>query len=227
MEEIDLKDLYEYFISKIGLFVVIAVSVCLIGCFYGLFIQKPKYSSYTTVLLAGETSITQNDITMNKNLTDTYAEIVKSRKVLDKVIKELKLDMDYSSLAKMIDVTAIKNTTLIKIVVNDYDAKKAMNVANITAKYFVDEISDLYKINNVSVLDEAVEAQEPYNINVLKQTIIYMAIGIVLATGVLFVIFYVDRSIKSVEQIEQKLKMPILGSVQQLSKGGNKRWKMN
>ncbi len=222
MEEIDLKELYEYFMSKIGLFIVITISVCLIGCFYGLFIQKPKYSSYTTVLLAGETSITQNDITINKNLTDTYAEIVKSRKVLDQVVKELNLTMSYGELTKKIDVTAIKNTTLIKIVVNDRDAKKAMNIANVTAKYFVDEISDLYKINNVSVLDKAVEAKEPYNINVLKQAIIYVAIGIVLATGVLFVIFYFDRSIKSVEQIEQKLKMPILGSVQQLSKGGSK-----
>ena len=33
----------------------------------------------------------------------------------------------------------------------------------------------------------------------------------------------IESGIKSVEQIEQKLKMPILGSVQQLSKGGNKR----
>ncbi len=224
MEEIDLKELYEYIISKLGLLIVITVSVCLIGCFYGLFIQKPKYSSYTTVVLASEeaSTITQNDITINKNLTDTYAEIVKSRKVLDSVIKDLKLEDKYGDLVKQISVTALKNTTIIKIVVNDEDAKKAMNVANVTAKHFVNEITDLYKINNVSILDEAIEATSPYNINVLKQTAIYFMAGLALAFATVFVIFYFDRTIKSVEQLEQKIKLPILGSVQQLSKGGNK-----
>ena len=38
-----------------------------------------------------------------------------------------------------------------------------------------------------------------------------------------FMIFYFDRTIKSVEQVEQKIKLPILGSVQEFnSKRGRK-----
>ena len=60
------------------------------------------------------------------------------------------------------------------------------------------------------------------NINVLKQVITYFAIGLVIALGVVFLIYYFDRTIKSVEQVEQKVKLPILGSVQILDKGGKK-----
>ena len=38
----------------------------------------------------------------------------------------------------------------------------------------------------------------------------------------LFLIFYFDRTIKSAEQVEQKIKLPILGSVEVFDKGGKK-----
>ena len=221
MEEIDLKELFDFIKGKLGTLSIITISVCLLGCIYGLFIQKPMYKSYTTVILGGSESatsaITQNDININRNLVDTYAEIVKSRRVLDQVINELKLDTTYEELHDKITVTALNNTEIIKITVNDADAKKAMNIANVTASYFTDEIVDLYNMNNVNVLDKAFQSDTPYNINVMKQMI-----GFVLAAGILFVIFYFDRTIKSVEQVEQKIKLPILGSVQELTKGGRK-----
>ena len=75
MEEIDLKELFEFIKKKIGLLITITVVICLLGCIYGLFIQKPMYKSYTTIILGGnETTasqtITQSDITLNKNLVD-------------------------------------------------------------------------------------------------------------------------------------------------------------
>ena len=211
MEEIDLKELFDFIKGKLGTLAIITISVCLLGCVYGLFIQKPMYSA-----------ITQNDININRNLVETYAQIVKSRRVLDQVICELKLDTTYEELNNKIAVTALNNTEIIKITVNDADAKKAMNIANVTASYFTDEIVDLYNMNNVNVLDKAFQSDTPYNINVMKQIIIYFMIGFVLAAGILFVIFYFDRTIKSVEQVEQKIKLPILGSVQELTKGGRK-----
>ena len=227
MEEIDLKELFEYFKSKLGLLAIITISVCLLGCVYGLFIQKPAYKSYTTVILGGNESsnsgITQSDITLNKNLVDTYAEIVKSRRVLDQVISELRLDLTYEQLHEKINVTALNNTEIIKITVSDRDAIKAKNIANVTANYFASEVVDLYNLNNVNILDKAIESEKPYNINVMKQLVICFMVGLMLGVGVLFLIFYFDRTIKSVEQVEQKIKLPILGSVQEMSDKGGKK----
>lgn len=221
MEEIDLKELWEFFKKKYLLFVIAIVSAILIGSIYGLFIQKPLYSSYTTVILAGnESTITQSELTLYKNLVDTYAEIVKSRKVLDQVISELNLDYSYETLSKKISVSSVSNTEIIKISVSDMDGVNAKNIANVTAKVFTDEVINYYNMNNVNILDEAVVAKNPYNINIIKQLIIYFMIGAVIGFGILFIIFYFDRSIKSVEQVEDKIKLPILGSVQEYNRGG-------
>lgn len=227
MEEIDLKELFEFLKNKLGLLVMVTLGVCLLGCIYGIFIQKPMYKSYTTVILGGNetttnNTITQSDITLNKNLVSTYTEIVKSRRVLDQVINELTLDISYEELNSKISVSSVNNTEIIKITVSDVDAIKAKNIANVTANYFAEEVIKLFNMNNVNILDEAIEAENPYNINIIKQVIIYFMIGFVLASGILFIIFYFDRTIKSVEQVEQKIKLPILGSVQLLDKGGKK-----
>ena len=50
MEEIDLKELFEFLKSKLSLLIIIVIGVCLLGCIYGLFLQKPMYKSYTTVI---------------------------------------------------------------------------------------------------------------------------------------------------------------------------------
>lgn len=224
MEEIDLKELLNYFKNKIGLFIIITMGVLLVGALYGLIIQKPMYSSYTTVILGGSSeTITQTDITMNKNLVNTYAEIVKSRKVLDQVINELNLDIKYETLYSKISVSSINNTEIIKINVNDENSVNAKNIANVTAKIFTAEVINYYNMNNVNILDEAIAAENPYNINIMKQLIIYLMLGSVLGAGALFVIFYFDRTIKSTEQIEDKIKLPILGTVQTFEKGGKRK----
>lgn len=225
MEELDLKELFDFVKNKLGLLIIVTVGICLLGCIYGLFIQKPMYKSYTTVILGGNASnntstITQSDIALNKNLVNTYAEIVKSRRVLDQVIKELDLKNSYESLSSKISVTAVNNTEIIKISVDDRSAVTAKNIANVTANYFTKEIVELYNMNNVNILDEAIASENPYNINIVKQIIIYFMLGLIIASGVLFVIFYFDRTIKSVEQVEQKIKLPILGSVEEYNKGG-------
>ena len=214
MEEIDLKELFEFFKSKIGLIIAIVAGVCVLGCLYGFFIQKPMYQSYTTVILGSSAntsnSITQNDINLNKNLVSTYAQIVKSKRVLEQVISQLDLDIKYEEIAN-------------KISVSDSDAVRAKNIANVTANCFTKEIITLYNMNNVNILDEATTSASPYNINVVKQIILYIMVGLVLGCGIAFVIFYFDRTIKSVEQVEQKIKLPILGSVQLYGKGGKRK----
>lgn len=227
MEEIDIRELLNYYKSKLGLLIIIFTLVCLLGCSYSIFIQKPMYNSYTKVILSGETTITQSDIVLNQNLVDTYAEVVKSRRVLDQVIKKLDLDLTYEELSNEISVTAVSNTEIIQINVKDKDPVMAKNIANVTASYFTKEVLDLYKMNNVNILDEAILNKKPYNINIPKQLLIYILAGITIACGVVFIKYYFDRTIKSSEQVEQKIHLPILGSVQEFSKKGRKRWRMN
>ena len=150
---------------------------------------------------------------LNKNLIDTYAEIIKSRKVVGKVIENLNLDYTIEELQKNISVTNVNDTEIIKITVDDKDSNLAKNIANETAKVFNAEIIKLYNIQNIGVVDYAEESLVPYNINILKSMAIYVLTGLFLSLAVVFVMFYFDTTIKTVEEVERKLNIPVIGAI--------------
>lgn len=68
MEEINLKELWHYFLSKISIILIIVIICVLAGNVYLFCLQTPLYKSTTSLVLVSEentnTSITQNDITL-------------------------------------------------------------------------------------------------------------------------------------------------------------------
>lgn len=225
MEEIDLTDLLKYFLRKwYLLFLILTITVGL-GIFYYFGIKTPMYKSSTTLVLAmannsssqtGEVlddSITQNDIILNQKLVGTYREIIKSKKVLKQVIYNLDLDLTSDELKDLITVNSIDNTEIIQIEVKSKSSLEAKNIANSIANIFSEEIVDIYNIKNVKIIDAAEEAMHEYNMNFTKEVTIYVLIGLVIGFGTIFIMYYFDTTIKSVEEVERKLEVPILGRV--------------
>lgn len=219
MEEINLKELFDYFVSKIVVIIATITIVLLIGGVYSLFFKTPLYSSSTTLILVSRESenksdsITQEDVTLNQKLIATYRQIIKSRRVLNQVIENLSLDYKYENLTKNISVTTDDDTALIRITVVDSNSENARLIADEIAKVFGDEIVEIYSIQNISIIDKAISSPKPYNMNFIKEIIIYSLVGIVLGVGTTFVMFYFDTTIKSTEEIEGKLGLPVLGVV--------------
>lgn len=219
METIDLKDMFSYFKSKISIIVLFIAVVGIMGCLYGLFIQKPVYKSSTSIVLISESqtgaTLTYNDVSLNQNLVSTYSEIIKSRRVLNQVIDNLSLDYSYSNLSNNVEVSSVTGTQIIKISVSDRNNKTAMKIADEIAKVFAKEIPELYNISNVNILDYAEAASNAYNVNFIKQSIIYLLVGLVLGLGITFVMYYFDRSVKNISQVEEKIKLPVLATVRE------------
>ena len=220
MEEINLQDLFKYFVSKILVIVLVTVFFGLIGSLYLLFVQTPMYKSTTTLLLANvsgmdgsSSSITTNDITLNQKLVSTYREIIKSRKVLKQVIDDLDLDYGYEQLASLITVGSVNDTEIIKVTVKNKDPLVAMKIADEVADTFCDEIVNFYQIQNVNIIDKAELNDTPYNVNLVKQIFIYLLIGFVVSCAVVFIMYYFDTTIKTKEEIEEKVGLPVLGII--------------
>lgn len=218
MEEINLRDLLSYFKKRLILFIVVVLFVVSAGTIYSVFILKPEYKSQATVILSSDKSknTIQSEINANKNLIDTYTEVVKSHRVLDRVKSEMQIEDTYEQLVKKVTVASLKDTEIISISVVDLNKNHSYSLANRIADTFTDEIGQIYNDKSVNVLDRAVESQKPYNVDIVKQEAIYAAAGIVLATAVIFLMFYFDRTIKTTEQIEQLFKLPIYGKVRKL-----------
>ena len=222
MEEIDLKEMFDYFLGKIS-WIIIAVALAVaIGNVYTTFTRVPMYKSTTSLVLVSEnkdsTSYNTSEQQLNKNLVGTYSEIIKSKTILKEVISNLDLEYSVATLQNRITVSSITNTEIIQITVADPDPKVASKIANQMATVFVKEIPKFYKLNNVTVLDKAEANERPYNVNFIKDNAIYVMIGLVLSCGVIFIFFYFDTTIKTSEEIEKKLGLNVIGIVPKVGK---------
>ena len=234
MEELDLKQLFKIFWNKRLHIITIVLVFLIIGSIYSFAFVKPRYQAYTTLVLAQSNTdgnsatqeITQSDLTLNQKLVSTYSELVKTKNVLREVIKELRLKVNEEELRKNVTVSLVKDTELIKITVTNKNALDAKNIANKTAEIFSDRVKDIYNIDNVYIVDEAEESSKPYNINHVKDLVIFMAIGLVVAVVYVLLANLLDTTVKSAEDIEKELEISVLASIptikdeKSLSKGG-------
>ena len=215
MEEINLKEVYTYFKFRILWILIAIVAIVVIGNIYTIITRVPMYQSNTTLVLVGESKkgYSQSDSVLNQNLIGTYSQIITSRTVLSQVIDNLKLKTTTENLSKNISTSSVEDTEIIKITVNSSKRKEAAKIADEVATVFSKEVQDIYNLENVTIIDKAEIATSPYNINYVKDNIIYLMIGIVLSFGVVFVMYYFDTTIKSSEVVEEKLGLPVIGIV--------------
>lgn len=224
MEEINLKELGNYFLSHIVIILSVITVILIVGCIYSVVIKKPLYHGTTSIVLVNQNNgntITNSDIQVNRNLVETYTQIIKSRKILSTVISQLGLTYSESVLANNVSVSAITDADIIRISVSDENNQLAADIANEIARVFMEDIKTRYNLQNVSVLDEAVAESSPYNVNIAKEIVLYILIGVVLGCAIVFVMFYFDTSIKSSTEIEEKFGLAVLGNVPYVEKRGS------
>lgn len=237
MEELDLKELFSLFWSKIFQIILIVIITTGVGIIYTYGFTTPKYSSSTTLVLTGSgqasgtdstNSITATDVTLNSKLVPTYSVLVKSDNVLRQVISNLNIDVSEENLKKNVTVKLKENTEVIEITVTNENAVYAAKIANEIAKVFPKMVSGMYNINNIYIVDEAEVESAPSNIHHSKDVVIFAFAGLVIAVMYVLIANMLDTTIKTPEDVEKGFGIPVLVSIPLIEsfnneKGGKKK----
>ncbi|MEW6698375.1 MAG: YveK family protein [Bacillota bacterium] len=218
-EVIDLRDIWR--IIKKGKWILISLPLAamLVSGIISFFVLTPRYEASTT-LMVGKTydgqnamMLQYNDILTANQLVKTYSQIAKSRSVTEKVIKVEKLDMTPEQISSHIDVKPVKDTQLIQITAEDVDPERAARLANYTASVFIGRVTEIMKVDNVNIVDLAVAPEFPVKPNKKLNVVIAGVVGLMVALGIVFLMEFLDRTIKSGDDVERHLELPVLGVI--------------
>lgn len=235
MEEINLESLIESIWSrKIWIIIIVCISL-IIGWYYSYFMITPEYQSFTTLLLAQNTTnsdgtsgqITQTDITLNQKLISTYSALIKTKDVLGQVIQNLGIDITQEELKNNISVSAVSGTELIKITVQDENPENAAKIADEIANVFKEKIAkDIYNIDNIHIVEKAEVSNTPSNINHKKDLVFALGVGLVIVAIYIFIATLLDNTIKSIEEAERDTGIMVLGTIPKavIEEKGGKRY---
>lgn len=218
-ETISLKELYETIKKRFILILLITVAAVALSGFVSYLFLTPIYQSSTQLLVnqskVEQQMISSGDIQSNIQLINTYNVIIKSPSILDKVIKELNLDISTGNLNSQISVGSEQNSQVLFISVQDADPALAVRIANTVATVFQREIVSIMNVDNVSVLSEAKLAENPAPIkpNPKLNMAIAFVVGLMSAVGLAFLLEFLDNTIKTERDVEKHLGLSVIGVI--------------
>jgi|GEM_PF-118053 len=210
---------FSYILQTIGKWFLLILLFVILGIGGAIFYNYGApiiYQSKTTLYVQPQVNASEVDyegILTNQKMVKTYTQIIKSRKILKKVIDNLALKMTYNDLNNMVGVTSTDDTQIITIVVNSVDNNEAKEIANEISKVFIEDIAETMEITNIKVIDEAIVGKDPISPRVLLNCAIGLMGGLFIGLGLSFMIESMDNKIKNHEDVKRHLKIKTLGVV--------------
>ena len=163
------------------------------------------------------------ELTFGREFLASYAELLKSRPLAEKVVKSESLSTSGADLVDRIETSIVTNTRIIRLSVTDTDPKRAQRVTNALVNTFVDEdLKDFGGRAGVSanVLEPALEPTVPIKPKPLQNGLIGAVLGLVLGLSMAFLLEQFDTTLRSREDLERALApLPVLATIPPVTGG--------
>ncbi len=222
--EIDLKELFGVILNKIWIIIIVGILGTVIAGLYTTVFIAPQYTSSSMIfILTKTTSITSlADIQLGSQLTSDYKVLITSRPVVEKVISNLKLDMSYNQLCSKISVENQTDTRILTMTVTDPDPYTAKMIVDELTNVVVERVAEIMDTDEPGIVENGNIAEAPSTPNMKKNCLMGGLVGVLLSGGIIVLLFLLDDSIKSADDVEKYLEINVLGSIPSFDESENK-----
>ncbi len=216
--EVDIKELIGVILRRIWIIFLVTLGTAIIAFLFTRFRITPQYESTTKIYLLAKNNddsnrITTSDLQLGSQLTNDYIALVKSRPVLEEVISDLSLDISLKNFEQLIKVTNPDNTRIIDITVRYSDPNTAKLIADNIRDISSEQIKDIMDLEQVNIVEEGDISNDKVSPNIIQNTLIGGILGGILATLIILIIYFLDDTIKTPDDVERYLGLSVLGSI--------------
>lgn len=214
--EIDLGELFKVLKKNILLVLVISLLCAAIGLVSSMFLISKKYSSEATIYITPKVTeqgtIDYNSIQTNSRMVNNYMEILKGETILAKVADQVGME-SYSEVLDTLTISNPENTELITVSLETTDPELSQQIVSLVISTFTEDMMDILNLNNVTIINDAKVNENPVSPSVPRYTILGLAVGLVISCGYVFITFLFDKRLRTREEAENFLGVPVLATV--------------
>lgn len=215
-----LLELLQLLRKHLKIVVLLPIACALAMALASVLVMRNTYTAQTDMYVLasseGESGgALSSDLSASQMLTNDVAQLLKS----DRVMSDAAEDLGLPNLnAYDITVSSESTTRVITLSVTGADARGAANVANALAKNVSQVAREVMNVQSVNVIDEAPVPQAPSGPNrPLYIAVAFMA-GLFLAVTIVVVLDLVDTRVRTSEQVEELLGVPVIGRIPEMKK---------
>lgn len=209
--------------KRIWMIALIVIIGCLATGIYSFYLVKPQYEA-TAKLIVNDykssssllSSMDLGSINSTVKLIKTYKEIIKTPRIMKQVAANYpQLGVTYNELINKVNVSSVNETQVMSISVRDGSYEQAAKIANAVATVFQRSVPELMKVDNISILDKAdpAEPHSPVAPNPKMNIAVAFVLALLVGIGLAVLLEFLDDTIKTEDDIEQLLDLPVLGAI--------------
>ena len=215
VQEIDLVELFFTLLHNWKLLLIgLIMGAVIMAGYYGMFVQSTYRATTELYITNSDSIISLQDLQMGTALTEDYKTIITSRTVLNKVIEDLQLNMDYRKLRGLISVSNPTGTHIISTSVTTTDRDSSRIIANDLLNVSIERLYQVIGTSEPTIIDYS-QADAVENVTPSLRRYIMMGglIGLLLVAAFITIRVMMDTTIKTDDDVERYLKLPMLSSV--------------
>jgi len=222
MEEeltLDLRDIFHIIRKRVKMIILITLACTLVSGIVSFYVLKPAYESHTSIIVGkpegtDKTQTEYNDVMLYQKLILTYQEIAKSRVVADQTAAILGNKYTAEAIQKAVTVTPQTDTQILTITAKNGDPVEAAKISSAVSKAFIEQSKIVFPTGgDIQVMDYAIVPVEPVSPNKKMNLAIAFLIGLMGSIGLAFVLEMMDRTIKTEDDIERYIGVPVIGMI--------------
>ena len=214
MEEISIRDLLATLRRGLLFLIIIPILVTTAAGVYYYKYTKNEYTAeaklYVLIDYEDPTGDVRYDVSTSTSFAGDYQQLIKTHEVLSAAAEQLGVN---SLKGVKIDVSALTNTRVINLSVAGTDPGFCMNVANTISQVFIEYLETITKQSIVSIASKALMPTEPSGPSRARNTGMAFALSLALVAGILIAIEMLNTTLRTAEDIESTLQVPVLARI--------------
>ena len=220
------RDLWDIFLQR--WWVLILAAAIAVAAVFGIrqIVFVPQYSSTATLYIlrseqnTGSGSV-DSDFSLALKVVNDCDYLLKSHAVVDDVIEELGLDIEYKDLSEMISTSNPENTRILEVTVEADSPELAKRIVDRLCEIGQDKIAEAMGFQQVNLFEYGTVSDEPSNRMGIFTYALIGLVGAIAAYLVFLIMFVADDSLRTEDDIMQSLGLTVLAEIPDAN-GGKK-----
>ncbi len=219
---LDLQDFFYIIKKRLKLIVLITLACAVITGLVSVFLIKPTYEASSSIIVGKPTNnikTDNNDVMMYQNLVKTYAQIAQSDSVAKATLNKLNENITLDQFQKMVSVTPQEGTQILTIKADSKYPNEAAKVVDTMASSFISESKKVFPTGgDIQIMDRAQIPNKPVKPKKTLNVAIAFFLGLIVSVGISFLLEYQDNTIKTEDDIDRYLELPVIGIIPKTGK---------
>ncbi|MDK1729503.1 YveK family protein [Dellaglioa algida] len=206
-ESINIEQIFNILKKHLKLIGGLTLTGALLALLVTIFFMTPKYDATVQILVNrtekdNNAGMAYNAQQADVQMINTYKDIIQNKIVLDPVRKDIAKKDNFTGtsddLKNQISISNQENSQVFSVTVKDTNAYRAADIANSVADNFKSKIKKVMKVNNVTIVADAIAKPNAVSPNKKINIIMGLILGAILGIAMSIALEVFDKTVKNV-----------------------------